>query len=181
MARKTTKQTTEIVPANAGANAVSNPEPETASLFSGLPEELLATLTPAKTRAIMLYLTGQYTQGKIASIVGVTPTTFRAWMLEPAVQAVIKEIQSREYAVIESDLKALQNKAVKTMEELLDSCMDNVRFSAAKDLLDRSGHKPQQSIKVDKTVTSVQQQLAALADFTIDDEEIIDVDVEEVT
>ena len=68
------------------------------------------------------------------------------------------------------------------MDELLESDMDNVRFQAAKDLLDRGGHKPQQSIKVDKTVTTVEQQLKDLADFTIDDTEIIDISdyVEEI-
>lgn len=150
------------------------------SLFSGLPEDLLSSMTPAKTRMIMLWLTGQYTQDKIAKIVGVSANTVRIWLTDPAVQMVLKEIQSREFAVIDSNLKSLQNKAVQTMNELLDSNMDNVRFSAAKDLLDRAGHKPQQSIKVDKTVTTVEQQLKNLADFTISEDDVIDIDVSDV-
>ena len=82
------------------------------SLFSGLPSELVESLTPAKIRMIMLYLTGQYTQKKIAEIVGVSNTTVREWLLDPSVQAVVKEIQSREFVKINNDLNALKNKAV---------------------------------------------------------------------
>lgn len=145
------------------------------SLFSGLPSELVESLTPAKIRMIMLYLTGQYTQKKIAEIVGVSNTTVREWLLDPSVQAVIKEIQSREFVKINNDLNALKNKAVSTLYELLDSTMDTVRYQAAKDILDRGGHKAQQSIKVDKTVTTREEQLKSLIDMTISDDDVIDV------
>lgn len=150
------------------------------SIFSGLPSEIMLSLSPAKIRMILLYMTGQYTQSKIGQIVGVSKNTVHAWLLDPNIQTVIKELQQREFAVIDGNLKALRHKAVHTMNELLDSNMDNVRFQAAKDILDRGGHKPQQSIKVDKTVTTVEQQLASLADFTITDEEIIDIDLDDI-
>ena len=128
----------------------------------------------------MLYLTGQYTQKKIAEIVGVSNTTIREWLLDPSVQAVVKEIQSREFVKINNDLNALKNKAVSTLYELLDSTMDTVRYQAAKDILDRGGHKAQQSIKVDKTVTTREEQLKSLIDMTISDDDVIDVgDVDE--
>lgn len=152
----------------------------TDDLLFGLPEEIMNQLSPAKTRTILLWLTGQYTQKKIAQIVGVSDNTIRTWLCDPLVQTVIQEIQKREFAVIESNLKAMNYKAIGTLNELLDSDMDNVRFSAAKDILDRSGHKPQQNIKVDKTVTTIEQQLQTLADFTIDDSEVIDIDIEDV-
>lgn len=66
------------------------------------------------------------------------------------------------------------------MEDLLDSNMDNVRFQAAKDILDRGGLKAQQSIKVDKTVTNLEQQLADLAEYTISEEDVIDIDVSDL-
>jgi len=83
---------------------------------------------------------------------------------------------------VDSKLKALRHKAIDTMNELLESDMDNVRFQAAKDILDRGGHRPQQTIKVNKTVTTLEQQLKDLADFTIDDADVIDISdiVEEV-
>jgi vacuolar-type H+-ATPase subunit I/STV1 len=103
-------------------------------------------------------------------------------LLDPTVQIVVKELQQREFAVVDSKLKALRHKAIDTMNELLESDMDNVRFQAAKDILDRGGHRPQQTIKVDKTVTTLEQQLKDLADFTIDDADVIDISdiVEEV-
>lgn len=152
------------------------------SLFSGLNPELIDNLTPAKTRMILMYLTGQYSQKKLSQIIGVSENTIRAWLLDPAVQTVIKELQQREFAVVDSKLKALRHKAIDTMNELLESDMDNVRFQAAKDILDRGGHRPQQTIKVNKTVTTLEQQLKDLADFTIDDADVIDISdiVEEV-
>lgn len=139
------------------------------SLFSGLPAEIVDSLTPAKIRMIMLYLTGQYTQKKIGQIVGVSTTTIREWLLDEKIQTVIKEIQAREFVKINNDLNALKNKAVATLYELLDSTMDTVRYQAAKDILDRGGHKAQQSIKVDKTVTTREEQLKNLINMTMDD------------
>lgn len=152
------------------------------SLFSGLNPEVVESLTPAKTRMIMMYLTGQYTQKKLGQVIGVSENTIRTWLLDSNVQTVIKDLQQREFTVIDSQLKALRYKAIDTMTGLLESDMDNVRFQAAKDILDRGGHKPSQNIKVDKTVTTMEQQLQSLADFTIDDSEVIDIDdyVEEV-
>lgn len=150
------------------------------TLFSGLPEEIMQTLTPAKVRMILLHLTGQYNQVKIAKIIGVSDNTIRSWLVDPNVQLVVKELQAREFAVVDSTLKAMRYKALSTMDELLESDMDNVRYQAAKDVLDRGGHKAQQNIKVEKTVTSVEQQLASLVDFTIDESEVIDIDVDDI-
>lgn len=152
------------------------------SLFSGLAPELVSRLNPAKTRMIMLYLTGHYSKKKIGQIIGVSENSIHIWLLDSAVQSAIKEIQQKEFMIIDSQLKALKYKAVDTMTELLESEMDNVRYQAAKDILDRGGHRPEQSIKVDKTVTTLEQQLASLADFTISDSEVIDITdlVEEV-
>lgn len=149
-------------------------------MFAGLPAEVMAELTPAKVRMILLYLTGQYTYKKIGQIIGVSGPTVSSWLMDSNVQTAIREIQRREFTVIEGSLKALQHKAVTTMCELMDSTMDNVRYQAAKDILDRGGHRPTQSIKVEKTVNTVEQQLANLADFTISEEDIIDVDIDEI-
>ena len=66
------------------------------SLFSGLPSDVVDSLTPAKTRMIMMYLTGQYSQKKIGQIIGVSETTIRTWLLDSAVQIAIKDIQQKE-------------------------------------------------------------------------------------
>lgn len=153
---------------------------EQESLFSGLPQEVMDKLTPAKLRMIMLYLTGQYTQVKIAQIVGVSANTIRSWLLDENVQRVVSAIQQREFVKVNSDLGALKHKAVSTLYELLDSDMDTVRYQAAKDILDRGGHKAQTSIKVDKTVTTREEQLKNIIEATMGDTVVDVTDYQEV-
>lgn len=148
---------------------------EDGNLFSGLPSETLVELSPAKSRMILLYITGQYNLPKIAQIVGVSVHTVRAWLMQESVQTVVKELQHREFQIIDSSLKALRMKALNTIDNLMDSPMDAVRFQASKDILDRTGHKPINEMKVNKTVMTIERQLSELADVAIDDAEIIDI------
>lgn len=161
--------TTEIV-----AEKIVTEEADS-NVLSVLPSEALAELTPAKRRMIFLYLTGHYTLKKIAEIIGISETTIYTWMMQENIQTAIREIQQREAAIIDSSLKALNFKALQTINELMDSPMDAVRFQASKDVLDRSGHKAISEIKIDKTVTTIEKQLRELADFTIEDVEVIDI------
>ena len=158
----------------------TNETPEQESLFSGLPQEVVDKLTPAKMRMISMYLTGMYSQGHIAKVIGVSANTIRAWLMSDEVQALISILQEKEFNLIESRLKSMRYKALDTMDDLLDSPIDQVRYNASKDILDRTGHKPQQTIKVDKTVTNIEQQLKQLADFNIDEDNIVDVDVDDI-
>lgn len=96
------------------------------------------------------------------------------------VQAVISVIQEKEFNIIDSKLKSMRYKALDTMDDLMDSPIDQVRYNASKDILDRTGHKAQQTIKVDKTVTNIEQQLRQLADFNVDEANIVDVDVDDI-
>ena len=158
----------------------TNETSEQESLFSGLPQEVVDKLTPAKMRMISMYLTGMYSQGHIAKVIGVSANTIRAWLMSDEVQALISIMQEKEFNLIESRLKSMRYKALDTMDDLLDSPIDQVRYNASKDILDRTGHKPQQTIKVDKTVTNIEQQLKQLADFNIDEDNIVDVDVDDI-
>ena len=158
----------------------TNETPEQESLFSGLPQEIVDKLTPAKMRMISMYLTGMYSQGHIAKVIGVSANTIRAWLMSDEVQTLISIMQEKEFNLIESRLKSMRYKALDTMDDLLDSPIDQVRYNASKDILDRTGHKPQQTIKVDKTVTNIEQQLKQLADFNIDADNIVDVDVDDI-
>ena len=158
----------------------TNETPEQESLFSGLPQEVVDKLTPAKMRMISMYLTGMYSQGHIAKVIGVSANTIRAWLMSDEVQTLIGIMQEKEFNLIESRLKSMRYKALDTMDDLLDSPIDQVRYNASKDILDRTGHKPQQTIKVDKTVTNIEQQLKQLADFNIDEDNIVDVDVDDI-
>lgn len=158
----------------------TNETPEQESLFSGLPQEVVDKLTPAKMRMISMYLTGMYSQGHIAKVIGVSANAIRAWLMSDEVQTLISIMQEKEFNLIESRLKSMRYKALDTMDDLLDSPIDQVRYNASKDILDRTGHKPQQTIKVDKTVTNIEQQLKQLADFNIDEDNIVDVDVDDI-
>ena len=166
-------ENTNLVTANAE-------QPEQESIFSGLPQEVVERLNPAKMRMITMYLTGLYSQQHIAKIIGVSANTVRSWLMSDEVQAVIGIIQEKEFNIIESKLKSMRYKALDTMDDLMDSPIDQVRYNASKDILDRTGHKAQQTIKVDKTVTNIEQQLRQLADFNVDEANIVDVDVDDI-
>ena len=58
----------------------------------------------------------------------------------------------------------------------MDSPIDGIAFQACKDILDRTGHKAKNEIKVDKTVKTIEVQMQELADSLISDAdfEVID-------
>ena len=58
--------------------------------------------------------------------------------------------------------------------------MDNVRFSAAKDILDRGGLGAAREVNVTRTVTNLEQQLSDLGDFSFNKEDVIDVDISDI-
>lgn len=140
------------------------------SIFSGL-----TPLPPAKSRLVLMYLTGRYSQKKMGEIIGVSANTISAWLMQPEVQEMIGEIQKREFNIIESSLKTMRLKAVDTMGDLMESPMDGVRFQAAKDVLDRTGHKPVQQVKVEKTVTTIEEKLKSLSNMSEANSKIIDI------
>lgn len=145
-----------------------------------LPEEIMRKVQPAKLRVANLYLTGSYTNKQIAAIVGIASTTVSKWLHSPELTKVMEKLQERELKLSQTHLSSLREKAINTMADLLDSNMDNVRFQAARDILDRSGMKAVSVSKIDKTVTTLDQQIADLADFTIDDGDVIDIDLEDM-
>lgn len=77
--------------------------------------------------------------------------------------------------MVANQLKNLTMKATEKLNALVDSPIDGVALQAVKDILDRAGHKPKQEIKVDKTVTTVEEKLKSLVDSVV-----IDVEYEEM-
>lgn len=134
----------------------------------------LSVLTPAKSRAILLWITGRYNFKEIGEIVGVNGRTISDWLGDPLSQEIITELQAREFHLIDNSLKALRIKAVAALSDLLDSPKEEVKLSAVKDVLDRTGHKAINEIKIDKKV-SIEKQLKDLAEFTITEGDIIDI------
>lgn len=160
------------------SNEVMNTnEQHEVSLFDSIPEELRNKLTPAKFRVVNLYLTGLYSKKQIAELMGMHPNGISNWLRLPEIQEVIRIIQEREFAIVDSNLKNLRFKAVDTLGDLMENAqMETVRFSAAKDILDRTGHKSVQQIKVDKKVTNIEQQLKNISEFNYNEDDVIDID-----
>lgn len=132
--------------------------------------ELLRVLTPKQQRFVHLYLTGQYTPSKLAQLLDLHPNTIHNWMKRKDVQAAIADLQEGTHLMVNAQLKNASLNAMNKLAELLNSPIDGVALQAAKDILDRTGHKPRQEIKVDKTVTTVEEKLKTLIDDTIEGE-----------
>jgi transposase-like protein len=141
--------------------------------------ELLVQLNPKMQRFIHLYNTGQYTLTKLAQLLDVNVNTIYGWMKRDDVKQVIGEMQLATHDVVSTQLKSLTLKAVNRLSELTQSPIDGVALQAVKDILDRAGHRSEQKIKIDKTVTTFEQRLSSLIDKTIPDvdNEIIDAEV----
>ena len=146
------------------------------STDAGIESYDITTLEPKQQRFIHTYLTGQYKLVDIAELLNVHVSTVSAWMRKKEVQWLIKDYQKAEHDIVASSLKALQLKAVNKMSDLIDSPIDGIAYQASKDVLDRGGHKPQQNIKIDKTVISFEKKLNDLITGVMGDEDIIDVE-----
>ena len=132
-------------------------------------------LEPKLQRFVHLYLTGQYNQTQLAQLLEVHKNTINSWLKREDVNVAIKEYQALEHEMIDVQIKAMRMKAIEKMNDLMDSPIDGIAFQACKDILDRTGHKAKNEIKIDKTVKTIEMQLNDLAN-----EIITDVDFSEV-
>lgn len=138
-------------------------------------ENEVQLLEPKLQRFVHLYLTGQYNQRQIAQMLDVHENTISKWLKNEDVNASIKEYQAMEHEMIDTQIKAMRMKAIQKMNDLMDSPIDGIAFQACKDILDRTGHKAKNEIKVDKTVKTIEMQLKDLADDVFDaDFEVVD-------
>ena len=126
-------------------------------------------LEPKLQRFVHLYLTGQYNQTQLAQFLEVHKNTINSWLKREDVNIAIKEYQAMEHEMIDVQIKAMRMKAIEKMNELMDSPIDGIAFQACKDILDRTGHKAKNEIKVDKTVKTIEMQLNDLAENLITD------------
>lgn len=108
-------------------------------------------------RIVQLYVSGAYTNSQIGSIMGVNKRVIDRIIKKQEVMDMIIEYQEEEKKYIDARLKALRDKSIDTMYELLDSEEDTVRLNVAKDILDRSGHAVKKDNNLNVTVTYEQQ------------------------
>ena len=143
---------------------------KTASVSEETTTELsVFTLEPKQQRFINLHMTGQYTLVKLAQLLEVHPNTLHKWLKREDVKLALAEVQKETHSQVHTQLQALTLKATQKLHELIDSPIDAVSLQAVKDVLDRGGHKAKQEIKVEKTVTTIEQQFKELVDSTIVD------------
>jgi transposase-like protein len=154
-------ENTELLPTTSKEDADTIAEQDAAFL----------ALTTKQQRFIHLYITGQYTVQKLAQLLEVHPNTLFAWLRRSDVKGVIADLQLSTQDIVTTQIKALTMKAANKLNSLIDSPIDGVALQAVKDVLDRSGHKAKQEIKVDKTITTIEQKLNELIDKTIIDGE----------
>lgn len=127
-------------------------------------------------RFVHMYMTGQYTLNKLGQLLEVHPNTLGNWLKRQDVKNAIAEVQEGVHSQVQTELKTLTLKATQRLAELMNSPIDGVALQAVKDVLDRAGHKQKTEIKVDKTVTTVEQKMKELIDSTLS----IDAEFEEV-
>ena len=128
-------------------------------------------LEPKQQRMIQLYLTGNYTLAKIAELLEIHPNTASKWMKKPQVKSALEEAQVEIHEQVSTQLKSMTLKATQKLNNLIDSPQDAIALQAVKDVLDRGGHKTKNEIKVEKTVTTVEQKMKELIESTIIDVE----------
>jgi hypothetical protein len=128
----------------------------------------ITVLDPRKQRFVHLYITGQYKNTDLANLLEVHPNTIQSWLRDETVRELIDDYQRSEHELVDLQLKAMRMKALAKMNDLMDSPIDGIAYQASKDILDRTGHKSRQEIKVDKTVTTIEEKLNSVIDSAID-------------
>lgn len=133
-------------------------------------------LTIKQRKFVQLYVTGGFSDEDLAKVLGVAKRTIASWRYKPEVKSAIAELQYDAHIHTINKLQSLSHVAVLRMEDLLQSPIDGVAFQAARDVLDRTGHKPKNEIKVDKTITTVEQKFKELIDSTIEDVDFAEIE-----
>lgn len=136
----------------------------------------LVSLQPTHQRFVHMYLSGKHGTSKLAEIFDVHPNTVLNWLKRKDVQSAITETQSVMNIMVTQQITNMAAKAVGRLNSLMDSPMDMVALQAVKDVLDRSGHKPKNEMKIEKTVHTYEQKLGNLIDETIESTEYEEID-----
>ena len=104
--------------------------------------EVILLLTSKQNKAIALMVEKNLNQNEIAKELNVARQTISNWKRNTEFQ---EELLNAERNL----LKGLTGKAIKTMENLLTAKSELVRYNAASDILDRTGHKPTDKVEAE--------------------------------
>ena len=144
-----------------------------------LEDSKMKLLNPRQQRFIHLYLSGQYQIKQIAELLNMSLSGVRGWLKNPDIKAIIEEIQADEDDIVRQGLKAIRLSALYKMQRLLESPIDGIAYQAARDILDRTGHKAptKNETKIDVAITFEQQLQEAISHID-KPEQFIDADYE---
>ena len=102
-------------------------------------------LSAKQRKAIELMMLGTMTQEKIAAEIGVTSKTIWMWKNNDDFMAELQRVNRLA-------LRSLAAKATKVIGDSLTSNQEWIAFQAARDILDRSGYKGEDLIKIEGAV-----------------------------
>ena len=127
---------------------------------------------PLAQKIMQLWCSGIYTKKEIATILNTTTTTVNKYLRDKRVLEAIENYQRVETKLVDQNIKAMREKALQTINELMDSDDDKVRSQAAKDVLDRTGHIATMKKEVTIQHKSFEEQLNEIinADYSIESE-----------
>lgn len=141
------------------------------------PEYMMYRLQPMQIRFVNLYLSGQYNVQELADIFDVHTNTVYKWLRSSNVKKAIKEMQEMQRKVVTANINSLTINAIHKMKDLLDDADSRVQYQAAKDILDRGGHKAAQDINVNKTITYEEKLRNIMGDMIdVEDVEVVEED-----
>ena len=127
---------------------------------------------PLAQKIMQLWCSGIYTKKEIATILNTTTTTVNKYLRDERVLEAIENYQRVETKLVDQNIKAMREKALQTINELMDSDDDKVRYQASKDVLDRTGHIATMKKEVTIQHKSLEEQLNEIinADYTVESE-----------
>lgn len=148
------------------------------------PEDLVDSkmqlLEPKKQRFVHLYLSGDYSLVAISELLNVHRQTIYRWAANPEIQEIITSVQKQEDELVKQGMKALRLKALYKMSELIDSKVDGIAYQAARDVLDRNGHKAPTKQEVNVEIHTFEQQIKEVINQSNMDK-FIDIEYEVVS
>ena len=125
---------------------------------------------PLAQKIMQLWCSGIYTKKEIATILNTTTTTVNKYLRDERVLEAIENYQRVETKLVDQNIKAMREKALQTINELMDSDDDKVRYQASKDVLDRTGHIATMKKEVTIQHKTFEEQLAEIvnADYSVE-------------